>query len=159
MDKHTCRTELSTMLDNEIDQMEILDSLLVKEKDIIASDSSLLLTINDEKKKIYDALEHYSSMLNAYIQTHGFSPTQDGIESCISWCDNNNILSAKWGLLKANIGRCKKLNRLNGSIVDNSLRSIKQALSILYGQQENEDTYSSDGHENKNTLGRSIAKA
>ena len=159
MDKLNCRSELSGMLENELEQTEILTDLLIKEKSTISGDNESLLKISTEKKKILDALENYNSRRNAFMQAHGFSPTRDGIESCISWCDKNNTLANKWILLKTNISQCKKLNLLNGSIVDNSLRSIKQALSILYGQQENLNTYSSDGHENKNTLGRSIAKA
>ena len=48
---------------------------------------------------------------------------------------------------------------MNGSIMENGMRSIKQALAILHGEEMQQDTYNSKGTENSQHIGKTIAKA
>lgn len=159
MDKTQCYTALDSQLSEELKESHLLHALLKEEGTISHKDSEKLLSLLDQKKGLLLKLEQHHANRNALTQTCGFSPDNQGMESCIAWCDHNQQLANKWADFLQLVSDCRNLNQLNGSIMDSSLRTVKQALSILYGQQMNENTYNADGQEQSSGLGRSIAKA
>ena len=68
-------------------------------------------------------------------------------------------LKERWDLLCGKISECREQNQINGRAMDTSLRAVRQALSILYGQIEQKSGYDADGSEINEKLTRSIAKA
>lgn len=159
MNKLTCFNNLKKTLTNEIGLSDNLLVLLKAESNISPKDAEALLKISDDKNKIIIEIERSHNNRNALIQTLGFSPDHEGTESCISACDQNSELSTIWKLYIQKIKECQNMNQINGSTHDSSLRVVRQALSILYGEQVNENTYDASGHSQSNSLGRSIAKA
>lgn len=159
MDKRQCYTALNTGLNEELKESHLLYSVLKEEGAISHKDTEKLLSLLDHKKDLLVKLEQHHANRNALTKTYGFSPDHQGMESCIAWCDHNQQLSNKWANYLQLVSDCRNINQLNGSIMDSSLRTVKQALSILYGQQMNENTYNANGQEQSSVLGRSIAKA
>lgn len=158
MNKCNCYISLNELVEVEIKETQALNKLLQQEKDLLPKESDLLITISKSKHIIIKSLDAYNNKLNALVQTCGFTPGRDGIESCIAWCDHKNTLRNQWNKLVASIKKCQTLNTLNGSVVDNSLRAVKHALTVLYGQPEAQKTYNANGQEEHQGFGREIAK-
>jgi len=158
MDKNSCYISLNDLVEIGLKETLALNKLLQQEKDLLPKESDLLASISNSKNTIISSLDSYNAKLNALVQTCGFTPGRDGIESCIAWCDNKDTLQKQWNILMENIKSCQTLNMLNGSVVDNSLRAVKNALTILYGQTGTQQTYNANGQEEHQGIGREIAK-
>jgi len=159
MDKKNCHIALAKNLDEELTHSRSLLTILKEESTISHKEADKLLSISEKKNTLLNKLEQLNTNRNSLIQTFGFNPDHQGMESCIAWCDHSRQLINKWTSFRQLVSECRSINQLNGSIMDSSLRTVKQALAILYGQQLNENTYNANGHEQNGSLGRSIAKA
>jgi len=159
MNKITCFNELKKTITHEIGLTDKLLSLLKSESKTSPKDTDALLSVSDEKNKLLQIIEQHHSNRNAFIKYAGFSPDHQGTIACISACDHNNELSTLWKKFQAIVKECQHINQINGSTLDSSLRIVKQALSILYGEKIHENTYDASGHSKTNNMGRSIAKA
>jgi flagella synthesis protein FlgN len=159
MDKKNCHIELGKKLDEELRHSRSLLSVLKEESIISHKEADKLLSISEQKNTLLIKLEQLHASRNSLIQTFGFGPDHQGMESCIAWCDHNQQLINKWTSFLQLVTECRSANQLNGSTMDSSLRTVKQALAILYGQQLNENTYNANGQEQASNMGRSIAKA
>jgi len=158
MNKKDCYTSLGKILKLSIRDTLSLNDLLTEEKKLLPSESDLLVNNSDEKSAMIKQLNHYHNEISALVTSCGYEPSNDGIESCITWCDQNNILRKKWHDFIDQVRYCQSMNQVNGCIVDNGLRAVKQALSLLYGQTNSQQTYNAYGQEDQNGLGRTIAK-
>lgn len=159
MNKITCFNTLKKTLTAEISLTDKLLTLLNAESKLSPKNSDALLMMSEDKNKLINDIERHSSKRIAFIQTLGFTPDHKGTQSCISACDRNNELSSIWKLFMQKVKDCRQINQMNGSTLDSSLRVVKQALSILYGEKINENTYDASGHSQSSSIGRSIAKA
>lgn len=159
MDKNSCRNELKKVLEIELKHTESLLEILVQEKSVLVSDPEALTVLANKKQLQIAELEKIQNHANAFLQDCGFSPDRQGMESCISWCDTDRKIIDIWNQLTEQIKECRKQNNLNGSVMENGMRSIKQALAILHGKELQQDTYNAKGTENSQSLGKTIAKA
>lgn len=159
MNKITCFNTLRKALTTEISLTDKLLALLKTESKLSPKDSEALLMMSEDKNKLIHEIERHYNRRITYIQNLGFTPDHQGTQSCISKCDRNNELSLAWKLFMQKVKDCRQVNQINGSTLDSSLRVVKQALSILYGEQVNENTYDASGHSKSSSIGRSIAKA
>ncbi len=159
MNKKDSYIELGIMLDAELAHTEAMIALLKKEGKILPRDTDALLEISEQKNCLLKKLEQCHINRNSLLQAFGYNPDQHGLEACIAWCDLDGKLQSKWNEFKEQVKTCRTQNQLNGSVMDSSLRVVKQALSILYGQQLYENTYDANGQAESGNKGRSIAKA
>jgi len=159
MDKNSCYTSLSQILEIELTESQSLEKLLRQESKLLPGESEELIKISDAKSVIIAKLEQYNAQRNALAQSTGFSPDHHGLESCVAWCDRNNTLRDIWRQFLDTIQQCQSLNNLNGSIMDNGLRVVRQALSVLHGQAVNPHTYNANGEEEHDKLSRTLVKA
>jgi len=159
MNKSTCLIELGIMLDAELAHTDALIAALKTESKIQPKDADALLEISEQKNCLLKKLEQCHVNRMSLIQKLGYNADNAGFEECIAWCDKGDTLQAKWMKFIEQVKTCRTLNQINGSVMDSSLRVVKQALSILYGQQLNENTYDAEGQSQAANLGRTIAKA
>jgi flagellar biosynthesis/type III secretory pathway chaperone len=159
MNKRDCYLGLGIMLDAELAHTDALIALLRTESKILPKDADALLELSEQKNSLLKKLEQCHVNRNSLIQSVGYNADHEGFESCIAWCDHNDKLHTKWTNFMEQVKTCRTLNQLNGSVMDSSLRVVKQALSILYGQQLYENTYDANGQAQSANMGRSIAKA
>ncbi|NOY66150.1 MAG: flagellar protein FlgN [Gammaproteobacteria bacterium] len=158
MDKKNCYLSLNKILTEELKETLLLNDLLKEENNLLPNESDQLVKLSETKNNIVGNLNAYNDKCNVLIKSCGFDQGHDGIEACINWCDNKNALQRKWEQFLSLITSCQSMNQLNGSIVDNGLRAVRQALSLLYGQTNKQQTYNASGQEDQHGLGRTIAK-
>lgn len=160
MDKPRIIDILSGMIDSEIAGTEKLLDLLRKEREQINGNPDHLVMLSEEKLVLITELEQLDQKRTAVIADMGYSPDKIGMQAFIEQCgDKSGTLQERWSLLCEKISECRSQNQLNGRVVDTSLRAVRQALSILYGQIEQDNGYSATGSETSHTLSRSLAKA
>jgi flagellar biosynthesis/type III secretory pathway chaperone len=158
MNKSDCFKRFKQSLNLEIQQVDTLLQLLKRESNTLPNDAETLLTISTEKDKLIQSLNDANQQRQSIIQKLGFNADLQGVERCFRACDQQGQLIAIWKEFLTKAKACRKLNQLNGSTLDSSLRVVKQALSLLYGEKINESTYDEKGHSQARQLGRSIAK-
>lgn len=159
MDKKECHTEINKGLNEELTFSRSLLAVLKEEGSVSHRNAEKLLALSEQKNSLLIQLEQLHAYRNSLLQRFGFSPDNQGMEACIAWCDHKLQLKQQWQAFLQLVTDCRSINQLNGSILDSSLRTVKQALAVLYGQQLNENTYNAHGQEQSSGLGRSIAKA
>jgi len=160
MDKQTCKHEIKKLLDIENINAQKLISVLKQESLALPKDPDKLQDIENEKIALLEELDQGHSLRNALLQQLGYSPSYEGTESLIAWCDSSGELILAWRQFMDKIQQCKHLNSVNGSIINNGLRVVKQALSILQGGQSNGPSiYDAKGQQQGPASGRAIAKA
>lgn len=143
----------------ELDQADALLALLNRESKTPPSEAETLLSISAEKDALIQSLDDANTQRQALLNKLGFKTIDNkAIEICFRACDQHGELMKLWNQFLEKITSCRKLNQLNGSTLDSSLRVVKQALSILYGEKVNENTYDSMGNSQSSQLGRSLAK-
>lgn len=159
MDKKNCHIEIKKGLNEELIHSRSLLAILREESTVSHKNTEKLLALSEQKNSLLMQLDQLHCNRNSILESFGFNPDNQGMESCISWCDHNLQLKKQWQAFLQIVTDCRNVNQLNGSIMDSSLRTVKQALAILYGQQLNENTYNAHGQEQNSGMGRSIAKA
>jgi flagellar biosynthesis/type III secretory pathway chaperone len=159
MDKQNCQNSLKQIMQQETGHTEKLLTLLDQERSLVSGNPEELMRVSEEKLKLIEQLELLNQKRNSIVQECGYAPDKQGMEACISWCSPDKSLHAVWQQLSQNVIECRSQNQLNGSVMDNSMRAIRQALSILYGQTSQESGYNASGSEVNDKLSRSIAKA
>jgi flagellar biosynthesis/type III secretory pathway chaperone len=158
MDKITCHNQFKHLLDQELGYIRELLDILTQERDALSQDSVKIEAISTHKAEIITRLEQAGNLRTALLQDVGYAADKQGMDTCIQWCDNNNVLQSRWQDLLNLTTQCRDNNHVNGMIIESSRRSIHQALSILYGQPAN-NVYSASGQAEEGGLSRTIAKA
>lgn len=158
MNKSDCFTRFKKSLILEIQQLDTLLELLQDERNTRPNEAETMLDISAKKDKILQSLNDANLQRHALLQKLGFKTDTRGVEICFHACDQDGELMRLWNQFLTKARSCRKLNQLNGSTLDASLRVVKQALSLLYGEKINENTYDAKGNSQAGKLGRSIAK-
>jgi len=160
MNKQTCSTKLHELIKAELEHTEKLSAILQEEKETLPSESEQLLAISKNKQRELEMLEKISLKRISLVQSLGYAPSHEGMEFCLNWCDPHKKLLPLWKQFIEKVSECRLLNQVNGGILDNNIRVVKQALSILHGQlPNNTNTYNAQGQKQQASVGHSIAKA
>lgn len=85
----------------------------------------------------------------------------DTIESIIKTCPLNyrSHLESNWEKLREAIQECQKLNAINGQIINKSKANVQTILEMMRGCSTQLDIYHSDGHKERSSEQRTLAKA
>jgi flagellar biosynthesis/type III secretory pathway chaperone len=158
MDKITCHNQFKRLLEQELIYVRELLDILAQERDALGHDRAKFESISMHKSEVITKLEQSSNRRTALLQDAGYAADKQGMDTCIQWCDNKNVLLSRWQELLNLTSQCRDNNHVNGMIIESSRRSIHQALSILYGQPAN-NVYSASGQSEEGGLSRTIAKA
>lgn len=160
MNKKSCNDTLRKLINEEILHTETLVLVLQEEKEALPAKSEQLLAISQKKQLLLEKLEKCSLERIALIQSLGYAPSHEGMEFCIKWCDQKNKLLELWQQFLDKVSDCRLFNQVNGGILENNLRMVKQALNILHGQvPDNTNTYNAKGQKQQSGMGHRIAKA
>jgi flagella synthesis protein FlgN len=150
------------LFDQEIEAAARLAQILDQEHAALAgNDPALLEQSVAEKHQMVARLDALGQQRMAALQTAGFSPDRDGVESCIhqSDPDSRRGLANSWERLHNLLEQCRRRNEANGRMLENSRRHIQAALATLQCQPLPTELYGRNGSASTDANSNSLAKA
>ncbi len=154
---HAISTQLESLFDQELEQLEQLLNLLDREKHCVAKDVNELDKVVLAKQEAIQHLETLSTSQRKLLEQHGFSSDTAGMESCLQECSVSKNMIKKWTLLKDKLKQCREFNIRNGALVEASHQRASQLLSILLGEPVAANTYNDEGKNNSQPGGNSVS--
>lgn len=112
--------------------MALVDTLLEEQAALLKAQTEALESITAKKEaQMFELEQHMAACVEA-AKRDGFAASTDGL---IQWVDSlashAKELPRTYATLRDTLGQAKRLNDLNGEIVNEQLASIKDRLSIL----------------------------
>jgi len=160
MDKELASHSLNELISKQLRDTSMLIDLLEQEKAILARDPEAIEQLAAEKQPVISRLEVLHNESNSLLQQTGYAADRDGMQAFLAWCDNqDHTLSKHWDELLDNIENCRRLNQINGMVVEKSTQTLRQALAVLCGQTLSDVSYDASGATVSDAGGRAIAKA
>ncbi|MDX2425649.1 MAG: flagellar protein FlgN [Cycloclasticus sp.] len=141
-----------------------LNDALKQEKEILRTpDSQELLALTFTKKKLVSDLENLTKTTHLFLKKHNVEKGLYQLSNFISDvmpADSQLLLNNSWSTIQKLSIDNKKLNELNGSIIELNRRYTQRSLDILRGQiGTNSATYGSKGQVMSSRLSRSVNTA
>jgi len=153
---------IATYLEKGEEQAKQLMSLLQDERNVLATnDGSALEKITNAKEKLAQTIQSSTQQCSQFLQEAGFGSNNLSLKKYIDSCAEPlaTQLRTAWLALQSVLKQCQDDNRINGRLLNNSERRIKQALSILQGQPVEEDLYGKGGQAVNQSPGKSLSHA
>lgn len=158
----TNSTFIKVCLEDEVKYANGLLELLSAERNALAKNNGKELeNIAQQKRKLAEQLELSAGRrTNHLLETSGMASTdiRDYLNHCAP-TENGQELNTLWQQLSDSLNQCREQNRLNGSILESSQRSIKQAIALLQGQGQEGELYGRAGKTVSSTPGHSFTRA
>lgn len=141
-----------------------LNDVLQEEKSILRSpDSQELLSLSLTKKKLVSDLEKHTKTTHLFLKKININKGLYQLTSFISEIkspDAHLLMSNLWSSVQELSNDNKKLNEVNGSIIELNRRYTQRSLDVLRGQiGTNSATYGSKGQVMNSKLSRSVTTA
>ncbi len=149
-------------LEEAEEQAKQLMMLLQDERNVLAmNDSAALEDVTNSKEQLADVMQINTRQCSQYLQQAGFGNNELSLNKYIESCVDPFTTQFKttWNNLQSVLKQCQEENRINGKLLSNSQRRIKQALSILQGTPVEEDLYGKGGKSINHSAGNSLTHA
>lgn len=143
-------------------QAQQLMQLLLNERNVISSnDAPALEVIATSKEKLAQAIHASTQVCCQHLQQAGYGADAPGLTGYFQNCSESHVKLFKltWEKLQLLLEQCQDENRINGKLLNNSQRRIKQALAILQGKPFDEELYGRGGETVNHSTGNSLTHA
>jgi flagellar biosynthesis protein FlgN len=138
----------------------LLESALERESNALAErDLEGLNRAVAEKHQLVQSLERITREQSALLRSGGFAVDGAGMESCLRDWDTDGLMRPVWYRLQDVMARCRRLNQINGGVVETHRRQTEQAIHILRGEDNRTELYDPHGHAVSSGPSRHISKA
>ena len=161
MDPQLLRDHLHGMLDEEARLLAQLDTLLVHEAEVLASDDlPEIERIGAQRHRCVSALMRIDSERRVMCRMQGLPEDREHFEALLEKCDTDGALRRLWQEGLAAAARCKDRNERNGAIVSAKLRRVESLLVQLRGgTNAAAPTYGSGGQRKVQGRGLELGRA
>ena len=153
---------MSAYLEQSFGNATRLLQLLKDERESIAnSDATTLEGITSEKKHIARILESSTKECSTLLSQAEYEVGDKGMLDFFATCGepHTSQMTTRWNELQDILKQCQEDNRINGQLLDNSQRRIKQAIGILQGQPTDQELYGRRGKTISQSLTNSLTQA
>ena len=159
MTSYECQQRIHELIREEIDLSDQLREALQKEYQVLSTnDDESIQRITDHKQQIIGSLESLNRQRETELDKAGYQGNKFGMNAFINQCGETFIRD--WQNLIEVISECNRQNEINGIIINASSRHTALALSLLKGQQgEDNPRYGASGKSLGNTYSNPLAKA
>ncbi|WP_126453727.1 flagella synthesis protein FlgN [Sulfuriflexus mobilis] len=154
-------TYIKVCLEDEIRYAETLLTLLDAERQALAKNNGdSLEKIAKDKRQVAEQLDESAQRRRQQL-TSGEDPHAGDMQAFITAQTEefHQPLQKLWDQLLDVLGRCREQNHLNGSVLENSQRNIKQLIALLQGQTQNKEIYGRGGKIIDHSLEHSLTRA
>lgn len=139
-----------------------LNDILEQEQTVLkAQDSQQLTILSVKKKSLVSALENHTKTVHIFLHNMNVKKGLYGLSNLISEIKSETekqLLSTSWLRTQTLSEANKKINEVNGSIIELNRRHTQRSLDVLRGQVgATSSTYGADGHAMKNKISRNIS--
>jgi flagellar biosynthesis/type III secretory pathway chaperone len=154
--------QIAGLMGRESTLLGALAQLLARESAALkARDAAAVEAIAAEKHTLIRGLEALAGERGALLRAGGHAADARGYEALLAGVPGGEgrALQQQWATIKQTLTECHQQNQVNGLLLDASLRSTHQALSLLLGQGREPDTYNAQGAVRASLGTRTVAKA
>ncbi len=157
--------------DQLIDMIQLLESISSQLNDVLkqeqgilkSNDSPELLAISKEKKTLVSNLESHTKATHVFLRNMKINKGLYGLSDFLSQIkpsETKTRLNDLWLNIQSLSDANKKLNDINGSIIELNRRHTQRSLDVLSGQTgSNTSTYGADGQSRKGRTSSNISIA
>lgn len=157
---HASAQRLDTLLNQAVREACLLESALERESNALAErDLQALNQAVAEKQQLVVSLERLTREQTQLMRTAGFDADAMGMAACLRAWDEQGLMTPLWERLQTVMGRCKRLNQINGGVVETQRQQVDQAIHILRGEDPRTELYGPSGHTVTGDASRHISKA
>ena len=151
---------LDALLDQAVREACLLESALERESNALAErDLDALNQAVAEKHQVVQSLERFTREQATLLGQGGFAPDGPGMEACLRDWDTEGLMRPVWERLQDVMARCRRLNQINGGVVNMQQRQTEQAIHILRGEDGRTQLYDPRGQAVSAESSRHITKA
>lgn len=152
--------QLASLLDREIECLEMLLAILKQEHDaLVNADIEAIeratITKNQTLATQSEAIQDRQNM----TMQASFSGTTNGLLQLIPTCENQEELSTAFSRLSSLTQQCQTSNRANGRLIKKKQEQARSALDVIRQTDHDTPTYSGQGKTTSNQGSRSLGKA
>jgi flagellar biosynthesis/type III secretory pathway chaperone len=134
----TIQARIAQMLRDELAQLGQLESVLLKEHELLAGqESEALLSNAKEKQLLIGQIEARGQERLKLLQLHGVGTDKDAV---VGYMDSAPQLQGLWQEMENVLHRCQKQNQVNGVMLEKGRRQTEQLLAILLGEGRSKGT-------------------
>ncbi len=140
---------------------ELRQALVAEYEALSADDTARLANLAVVKQRLSDILGDLDRERSDLLREAGLDLDRTGV---LAYLDRQSAserapLDALWQRIETLTRDCRRLNRINGIVIEKRRRRTLQALHILQGQAPADDLYTAHGTPPGNGPGNTLAKA
>lgn len=151
---------LDALLAEAVREAFLLESALEREMAALSSrDVDALNEAVARKHQAAQSLERLTQAQTALLQAGGFDSDGSGMEAFLRDWDHEGVTRPRWNRLQEVMGRCRRLNQVNGGVVHTHQQQVQQAIQILRGGESRSELYDPRGRTVSDGSSRHISKA
>ncbi len=156
-----CHKDLLALLIRQTDELQAINTFLGDIKTAIAEgETEILNKLLTQQRLPIAEMDDLESQRHRLLEIYGYQADREGLLSCITWCDSEEIIARQYELFRQALLRLQRAIQVNSLLVSKGKERVRQSLQLLVGQANNEQTttYASNGKTDDDSLLRSIAR-
>lgn len=136
-----------------------LKEILKEERNALETQNTDALNNSGKNKHVFlTKLEDLEVERRKICIAGGFEPDAPGMEQLVKTCDSDSPLLGYWTDFVDLARECSDLNIANGAIINLRRQQIAGALSVVRGENHDNETYSRNGRDNPGNTKRILAE-
>ncbi len=155
-------TEFSLLLSEEISLGSSLLDVLGHEREALThEDPTEIERIAEQKQIIMEKLREQLVLRDRFLVGRGYSTGKIGTDKLLNNSDRKSasVANEQWEQLQQLAEELQISNDINGTMVTMATRQVRQALEILTGRTDQQQTYGPGGQQVIGNTAQALAKA
>ena len=151
--------QLTTLLQQDLNDLELLKKTLAKEKEALKSrDHTEISDLTKAKTSLVLKIESRSKAKFKLLKAVGIDPIKEDASKKLAKLEDKNLLIL-WSAVKQLTQECKDSNQVNGTVIQRSLQRTNHIMNIMRGQNQKKGLYGAKGTQDNLGGSHRIAKA
>ena len=152
--------QMQELLERAVREAHLLEVALDQETSALSNlDTDALNEAVARKHRLATSLEQVTREQGDLLLAGGFARDASGMDACLRAWDQEGIMRPLWDRLQAVMERCRRLNQVNGGVVQTHYRQVTQAIQVLRGEDPRMELYDPHGRTHGGGVSRHISEA
>lgn len=151
---------VGTMLQHDLDAARELISLLGTERELLETrQHDALPALIEQKNTHLHLLDHHAGERHAVLQNLGLKASAEGWETLLQRDPALATHLPLWQEVKEAVSECKRLNDINGKLINRSQQTLVRLLDLVRGKTAAPELYNAAGASTATPYSNTVAKA